>query len=65
MTAAILPFRPASTQVRSAGPCGSGTDPQRPTPPCGVTEGSRLFPQGWLCPAHVPVNRKTGLRGAA
>lgn len=63
MTATVLPL-PAEVRV-SAGPCGSGATPGQVTAPCGVTEGSRPFPTGVRCPAHFPINRKTGRRDAA
>lgn len=65
MTAAALPIRPPAAPVRSAGPCGSGTVPGEVTKPCGVTEDTQLYPGGILCPAHKPINRKTGRRDEA
>lgn len=58
MTAAVQPFRPKPSP--SVGPCGSGTNPGGVSPACGETRGTRLFICGRRCPAHFPINRKTG-----
>ena len=45
---------PSIKGVPQGKPCGSGTDPQTVTKPCGRTP-SRLYPSGWRCDAlHKP-----------
>lgn len=52
MTATVIPLRRPS-----AGPCNSGTDPERVTPSCGRTD-TRPYAAGPRCESHQPRTPK-------